>query len=111
MVQLRTDCTEPLQNVSLTSHSCVQWCGPHSLSTGLFGGHTAPHGHYKYMAGSWGSPSVQGDSDHTDAHTLWEYIHTDQWPHGRMHALNPVDCTHMLEKRNSMHELISSMHY
>lgn len=100
-----TDRTESLQNnkVTLTFHSCVQWCSLYSLSTAPFEGHTAPHGHYMYKDGSWGSPSVQGDSDHTDGHTLREYIHTDRWPYGRMNALNPVDRTHMLEKRNSMH--------
>lgn len=98
--QLSKNCTESLQNVRLTSHSCVQWCGLYSLSTAQFGGHTAPHGRYKYKAGSWESPSVLGDNDHTDAHKLREYIHTDRWPHGRMNALNLVDRTHMLEKRN-----------
>lgn len=95
----------------LTFHSCVQWYNLYSLCTARFGGHTAPHGHYNYTAGSWGSPSVQEDSDHTDARTLREYIHTDQWPHDKMNALNPVDHTHMLEKGNSMHEPNASSVY
>lgn len=88
-----------------TFHSCGQWYSPGSSNTPLSPCRSPQHARYIGRAGSWESPSTQGDTGHTAEHICPGNSGTGPWQHRRKHSQILVDCSHKLQTRQTKNSL------